>query len=65
MLNKFLILIVLAIADASISVERFIEQPLDHFDVENNETWTMVRSSLFGANFLAFKSPLIFSEILR
>lgn len=34
--------IFLAIAEAALSEQRFIEQPLDHFDAQNNETWTMV-----------------------
>lgn len=44
---KLLILIpvlvaIVRLALASDSEERFLEQPLDHFNDENTETWTMV-----------------------
>lgn len=50
MINKCLIaalclVAIIQLADASTSIERFLEVPLDHFDQQNRDTWTMVSSN--------------------
>lgn len=36
--------VIMQLAGASTSEERFIDVPLDHFDQQNRETWRMVSS---------------------
>lgn len=50
MINKCLIAVsclvaIIQLAGASTSIERFLEVPLDHFDQQNRDTWTMVSSN--------------------
>lgn len=48
------------IATEAESEERFVEQPLDHFDPQNLDTWTMVRSTLCFRDFRHLIGDFIF-----
>jgi hypothetical protein len=61
----FLLVTLSQVVKAVTSVERFLSQPLDHFDRQNRVRWTMVRNLTLETYQISYRISFFSLALLR